>query len=437
MLVLIINALVCSAVSAAPPQAPASSTGPNDFTFHLDEKIALGGKVTKEDLAKLNSELESNKNNQYTRMVIGEALSSMGLFQSAHLQFAEAEKLEKDYVLRRFRAFINHNPHMAALLFPYIQDVYPRDSGLLYFLANKNMREKSISAEQRKWHMDTARKELTWATQLADPWPGTFSTLAVLDYNDALLNAKGEEQQRLFRDAVNAANRQLRSDPSDTVARKTKMMSLLRLDEPIHNLLPELKSAVEFSPADATLNVLLAKALISQNHYEEAVPYVLLALYLTDGSALTAEAKGLLFTLLNNVKLDEILTAVDQIAKTNTPRAAYRAQLMRLNLAMLLLHRGNRLDAIAQLTRAARLHSNNAAYIEFELAKQYADMQDYRRAFTLAELAAKDAGHSGFAAQYQEFAKRIAERELNRPRDLALMLKYHFHKGKYIPKLSG
>lgn len=398
--------------------------GADDVFNALQARISRGVRVRKADLDAVTAELESDKSNPSKRMVTGEAFAGLGFFNLAESQYAEADKLEKDYILKKFKSVVDKDQFVAALLFIYVEDKYPKDPALLYYAAQRNLNLVTYDKEQRKTAMNTARKELTMASALPEPWEGTLASLAVLNYNQASLMGAGPEQNKLLDEAIVSANRELARYPHQVLAQKVKIMALCRKGVKLGSLVGDLTEVLKSDPKDAAMNVLLARAFIYKEDYRSALKPALSSLYYERGPEVLSEAKDKVYTLMRKVNRAEFLNAVNEIAgKPFTAESAYRSQMFRMRIGDLFTVSGNRLEACTQYREGLSLSPSLRAVIAYKIGYLHTLQHDYEDALIALNVACRWARTGGEKAKYEEFTRRVARVYLHQPRDIALNLK--------------
>lgn len=392
-----------------------------DGSNEIHERLAAGGRTAKNELDFVTAELAKDQNNEFKRLVAGEVLASQGFYGLAAEQFAAADKLKPDYVLGQFKALFAENRFLPALYFTYLQEKYPEDPALLFYAARRNLSALSYSREANEQAMATARKELNMAIKLKNPYPGTFATLAMMDYNQGKIDS-----------AMELIEKELKLNPDQPMALRVRALALTRQGKRPSDILPEIKAALRVAPMDPEMNLLMGRACLFTKNYKEALRPALLGLFWQHDPLTLGESKAQVYELLSTVPRQELLDEINRISlelsDPETHGRGFRSTLLRMRLAELFAIHDEKEEALKQLETALRMHPHFRAAVAFRIGQVLVSMHRYFEAFPYLEMACHLNQSQTDADKYNRFRTRIARVGLNSQRDLALKIKMMFSK---------
>jgi tetratricopeptide (TPR) repeat protein len=411
--------------------APGRAAGAAGVCERIHASLFAGKRPVKADADAVSAELAGDQSNYFKRFVAGEVLASLGLYGLANEQFAAADKLQKDYVLSNFKSTVDSNHYVPALLFTYLLDKYPQDPAVLYFVARHNMEAPVFSRTKKEQVLSNARKQLKVASSLPKPWPGTLSTLAMLEYNEGA-ELTGQAKEERLDAAIKYCERELQLYPENALAQKIKILALCRKGVQPWEMLQLLQQALKVSPRDAGLNLLLGKACIYKGNYKSAMTPALTGLFESQDAMALSEAREEVYLLIRKVNRVELLSAVDEISQALSEPGSrgrdFMSTLMRMRLADLFSMAGDRREACKQLSLAYQMHPHFKAAVAFKLGYELAMMHEYYMAYPYVDLACRLTRNKNSSdyVKYSSFRSRIARIGVNSSRDIALKLKTMF-----------
>jgi len=369
----------------------------------------------------VNAELAGSPADPFKRLVAGQVLADLGLYQMAAEQYAQADKLQPDYVLREFKRTFEANHFSPPLLFLYLQDKYPDDPALLLYAARRNLQALTYSQKEKEQAMSNALKELARARALPNPWPGTYSLLAMIEYNSGHLEK-----------AISYTDMELKKNPDEPLARKVKILAFCKQGKRPVELIDAIASALKIAPRDDELNLLLARALVAKHDYNNAIKPALLGLFDQHDPATLNESRSLVFELIKKADREQFNRIVNEISyglsDPGSNGRGFRSTVMRMRLADLYVLADERKLALKELEAALRMHPHFRAAVAFRIGKELAAMHRYFEAFPYFDMACH-LNQNGIDQQmYLAMRTRIARVGLNSQRDLALRIKTMFDR---------
>lgn len=385
----------------------------------LRSRLSRGLKATDSDINFLSTELSKNPADPFTCLTAGEALASKGLYGLANDQYAAADKSSADFVLNQFKKIFAHDQFSSALMFLYLQDKYPRDPAVLFYAARKNLAAITFSRESKQKALSNARKELSEAIQTSDPYPGTFATLAMLEYNEGKIGS-----------ALSLVNQELKRNPKEPLALRINALALVKTGRKQSEVVEGITRALQESPMDDEMNLLLGRVYLGAKQYDKAIVPSLLGLYWQHDAQTLSEAKHQVYDLMEYADKRVLQAAINdlsfKLSEPGTNGGGFRSTLFRIRLADLFSIRGNRKNACAQLAAAYAMHPHFHSAVAFKLGQELAAMHLYGESLQFLNEAVQYNTVQQDEKKYRVFRDRIAAVNANSSRDLALQLKKSF-----------
>lgn len=253
----------------------------------VHDRLSIGQLIRARDVESINSELVKDSRNPFKHFVAGEALTSLGLYHQAEEQFETADQLEKDYVRSRFGQELSARHHTLRLLCPYLQKKHPDDPALIFYEASRDLAGLQLKQQdQSQVSFQPIINQLSEAARSANPWPGTFALLSMLEYNEAL-NAGSRTDSNSQKDAaqlmslaIRHAGDELKRDPDNRLALKMRLLSLQKTGYAPERLEGILLDVLRVSPHDPEANALLARIYVEKKEYRSAIRPLLLGFLL-------------------------------------------------------------------------------------------------------------------------------------------------------------
>lgn len=385
----------------------------------LRSRLARGLKASDSDISLLTNEVSKNPGDPMTRLTAGEALASKGYYGLANDQFSAADKSKTDFVLSEFKKVFETDQFSSALMFLYLQDKYPRDPAVLFYAARKNLAAITFSQESKEKALSNARKELSEAVNTANPWPGTYATLAMIEYNNNNIPR-----------ALSLVNQELKRNPREPLALRLNALALVRTGKKPEEVVDGISRALTVAPMDDQMNLLLGRVYIGNKDYNRAILPALLGLYWQHDPQTLSEAKQQVYELMDHADRHLLLAAINnlsfKLSEPGTNGGGFRSTLFRIRVADLFSIRGDRKAACAQLAAAYAMHPHFHSAIAFKLGQELASMHLYAESLQFLNEAVEYNTQQQDDKKYRVFRDRIADVNANASRNLALKLKKAF-----------
>ncbi|MBX9690448.1 MAG: hypothetical protein K2X27_27280 [Candidatus Obscuribacterales bacterium] len=394
-----------------------------DNPQQIEVRLASGGKAVKSDIEDLQKALNADQSSAYNRMLLGEVFASLGLYALADEQFSAAEKIQKNLVLNQFKRVFEFNYHLPLLLCAYVEAKYPDDPAVILFQARRDIAVPQSRREERAESISRARANLAKAAQMQEPWPGTLSLLAMLDYNEARMEGRLSK----LNSAIELADQELKLHPKEAMALKVKILTLNLKGERPSGLIPLLQQALQVSPRDDAMNILLAKALIEKKNYKDALYPALLGLFAQKDAASLSDARSVNFELIKKLPREDFTETINAVLSQYADRGVrsrgFRATLMRIRLADLFALAGDDQEACRQLEYAVRMHPFFRSSVAYDLACRYLKQHQYNLADVYLEMACHLGKNDADSNKYRLLKERVERVITNKKRDIALRVK--------------
>lgn len=427
--------LVCiSGIAPYPVRSEVTEPRAQDSTDvfqNLHQKLASGARVSADDANSLSKELNNDLGNPFKHAVAGEVLLSLGLYDQAEAQYETADRLKKDYMRAMFSKELFAEHHTLRFLSPYVQKVAPKDSALLFYLANRDLAAAMIKQDIKTLSLQPLIDEFTVAASSSEPWPGTRGTLSMLEYNEAIRQmlhplwsqtARGNTPQALFNRSLRHAEEELKTNPNDPKALRFYLIGIDRTSGKIDKETIERISNV--AGLDPQINLMLAKMCMANKDYHAAVRPALLSC-MSDLQKAVREAKSFndISPLINRSDSNELMVSALNLINTvgwGSPQGGFIC----LRIADLFSACGRTMEEIALLEIAInRCGREYFQIIMFKLGKAFLVNKQFDRAAISFDIAYKQSPLGSLSSQILPYRYRAVQQAKNAHRDIALQIK--------------
>lgn len=385
-------------------------------------RLQQGGLLTSSDLDAVNEDLAKDKLNPLKLVAAGEALAHLGFFTLAADQYAAADKIKPDYVLNEFKKVFENNHFIPELYFQYLQAKYPRDPAVLLYAIRRNLQSPKYTKEQKSLAIATAKKELDMALSNPHPWPETYATLSMIEYNEGKLDL-----------AIHHSEIELKDNPESIMAQKVRILSLRKKGYSYASLEKMLKTALKASAQDDDLNLFLGRAYILKGDYQAAVKPSLYGFFYQYDTNTLNEARDQVFDLIKNVNHKKIMEVLSDLvmSEPGTDGKGFRATVMVMRIAELFSIAGYRDEACQLLTVAIKMNPRFKAAVAYKLGRELVLMHRYFDAYPYLQVASMLARNPEDKAKFEAMAMRVARVGLNSDRDIAGKIKGLIRSAKH------
>lgn len=373
---------------------------PDDGNVRLIESKLTTKPAELADFDKVSQAVAANPNDAFTRFAAGEILASLGLLELAHEQYDASEKLKPKFTLAMFDYYMRQNDNRLKLVYPYVEIKHPDAPSVMYKTA-------LLWTENRAKRNEAAPK-MKAAADVDKPWPGARGRFGMIEYNRHNLES-----------ALKYCDAELKDHPRDLMAQKVRIMTLLRMGKRPQDLRNEIKNALDLSPSDEQLNLLLSRAMIYNGDIRDAVWIAMKGLLNSTTPSTLGEGRNQILDLIGKIGPQMISQVADTLC-ANLPPDDFRSTLFRMRIGELLAFTGNSKYAEYQLQKALEMNPFFKDAISYKLGREKLKQKNYY-----------EAGHHFSAAasgnpnedKYREALKRTNRQLLNFKRDYALQLK--------------
>lgn len=395
-------------------------------------KLAEGQRVQQHDADSINSELLKDRTNPFKHFVAGEVMVSAGLYGLAETQFEEADRLQKDYVLTKFRQEFQKNWHIVSYVYKYVQNKYPNDPALLLYLARRHLAQLAQKGDPRQMSAQSIVEKLRLAAATAHPWPGTFALLSMLEYNEALTSADKSDRESLLKLSIKHASDELKQDPDNPLALKVRLMSILKHGGNSDNLENVFLHVLKVLPKDPEVNVLLGRAYLDRKDYKSAIQPVLIGL-LTEHDFFTRQDSLMqACELARKADPAELLASVNKLL-AEPGWSTEKKILLSTRVADMLFVAGKPEKSLDLLDMALKdCPAVTRPLLDFKIGQELTLMHRYFEARTYLDKAYQSIQDPASAKKIICLRTRVALVRCNYHRDIALQIKTLISPGKHM-----
>lgn len=398
----------------------------------IHNQLSRGQKVSPGTIIdSLNAELQADSKNPFKHFVAAELLISLGLYEQAEAQFADADRLRKNFVQTKFHEELKERHHTLRLICPYLQKTQPDDPALLYYLASRDLAGLELKQDPNKVTLLPIIDEFNQAAAVANPWVGTFGELSMLEYNEAMRNTSGDypklskapSKEELLALSIKHAREELKRDPSNALANKVLMLAMIQSGGSLEKMENTLLKLIKTSPADRDLYLLLARIYLSKKDYNTAIRPALVCLLLEPADGKRDSGRYIYHDLVRNANPNEVAMAAIEILK-ELGGNDHRAYVLCLKVADLLVAAEKTTEALRLLVTVLPVTPPDLRMMyNLRIGQYLTRIHHYDQACVHLDQALQICSNASVRNKIMVIRNRVASLRNNFDRDLAVQIK--------------